>query len=594
MNSDDANLLAAYVHRKDAEAFAALVERYELLVYTTSLRQLGNTADAEEVSQDVFLALAKHAGKIVSGNLGGWLHRTAINAATTKLRSDLARTQRERTRPAPGVSPKTLAEWHRIEEVLDTCLDELDSDNRELVIQRFFAQRSQSELAESLGVDQATISRKLKKSIEQLRRLMVERGVSLTTAALAAAFAEHAASGNVPPTLSASLKKIGLAGVGEPTRIASMGRWPSLSWTTVGAAIATLVAISTVLIGAFSSRRTPAVVTLASPPQFGVVAGLTRLDYSTSLSSSGLAIDDNNRIAFFNDIPAERAGVYVFQIGSPPQLHRLPPHRRRSLAFGPNAIVAASYDGQVGVVDRQGLHAVSKSAAVEAPPSMNRSGSMVFIESEPISRIRLAAGDGVRTIHESGDQFARFDEAYVNDSAVVAFRAATTSGHVGLFVSQAGELSTIAQTGETYQEFRPWFDFNNRGQIAVVAKRADGNEAILVGDAKGVKQIVETGEYFSSFLQASLNDAGMVAFTARRPGEPSDLPVAGLYLWDGQQVVELLRRGQQLNYQTLEGVVLWRDSLNNAGQIATVADFGPREDSAILRLETSDLKLASD
>lgn len=594
MNSDDEELLAAYVHRKDAQAFAALVERYQSLVYSTGLRRLGNGADAEDVSQDVFLALAKNARQIVGGNLGGWLHRTALNAANSKLRSDLARTQRERTRLATDDSTMTLAEWRRIEEVLDLCLLELDSASRELIVQRFFVQRSQNELAEYCGLDQATISRRLKKTIEQLRRLMVERGVALTAAALATVLVEHAACANAPLSLSISLTKIGLAGVGKRARNVALGRLPSLSWMTICAAITALVAVSVVLTGAFSGGPTSSVVTLASRPQYSVAAAFTRIDFSQNQSSSGLAIDDNGRIAFFNDVPAERAGVIVLATDGLPQIYRLPTHRRRSLAFGPRGSVAASYDGQLVVVDRDGLQTISESAAIEAPPSINGAGSVVFIESEPISRIRLAAGDDVRTILESGDQFVRFEEAYVNDEALIAFRAVTAGGQVGLFVSEMGEVTTIAETDKTYQDFRPWLDINNRGQLAVVAELVGGNEAILVGDAEGVDKIVESGEYFDAFLQASLNDAGMVAFTARRPGEPSDIPEAGLYLWNGREVVELLRRGQRLGNQSLEGVVLWRDSLNNAGQIAVVAHFGPSEDSAILRLITSKLNLESD
>ncbi|NCQ36367.1 sigma-70 family RNA polymerase sigma factor, partial [bacterium] len=64
MQSLDSELLTRYATTRDAEAFAELMIRHRDLVYATCYRVLRSRADAEDVSQDCFLRLARHAGAI--------------------------------------------------------------------------------------------------------------------------------------------------------------------------------------------------------------------------------------------------------------------------------------------------------------------------------------------------------------------------------------------------------------------------------------------------------------------------------------------------------------------------------------------------
>lgn len=593
MTSIDQELLSAYARSKDAEAFAALVERYQSLVYATSLRQLKNGTDAEDVTQEVFFSLATNAHKITADNLGGWLYRSALNASNSRLRSQQSRTRREQARAKPDRYDDTSIEWSQVEELLDVCLSELSPDARELIIQRYFVNRTQEDLAGSLGVDQATISRRLNKAVDQLRQGMAARGIKLTVAAVVAGLSDHASASEFPSGLSASLNKIGVAGVGEKSAtILPLSISASLLWPMAGIMIAGLAISGALLVGALGGRDIRPTATVVSPAQLipmGLVVEMTRLDYSKTLSSSGLAIDAQGQIAMYVDRPENMAGVYVVSNGNFQRIGQLPEHVRRALTLGQRSVVAIIYDQRVALVDNNRLRQLSETAAIDVSPSINARGWAAWVESEPVCRIRIADDQGVRTLHEADDRFALFEEVSINDDGDVAFRATTTDGTIGIFVSRQGDVSTIAEAGEKYKRIRPWFDFNNDGQVALVAQLADGTEVLCVGDDGGLEQVVRSGDYFATFLQVSLNDAGSVAFTARKAGDTSKLPPAGLYLWDGTRVVELLPSGQPIGNQSLDGVLLWRDSFNDAGQIAIVADFGPGQRSAILRLETDDL-----
>ena len=75
---NDIELLGRYAAQGCEEAFAALVARHVNLVYSVALRRVGNPHMAEEVTQSVFVLLARKAplfGKRTI--LQGWLHKTA-------------------------------------------------------------------------------------------------------------------------------------------------------------------------------------------------------------------------------------------------------------------------------------------------------------------------------------------------------------------------------------------------------------------------------------------------------------------------------------------------------------------------------------
>src|SRR5512135_598444 len=88
-------LLKRYVAEGDAEAFHALVQEYQHMVYAVCRRMLGNEADAEDATQACFLELARRAAKL-RPPIGGWLHCVAVRVAINMRQQDRARKQRER------------------------------------------------------------------------------------------------------------------------------------------------------------------------------------------------------------------------------------------------------------------------------------------------------------------------------------------------------------------------------------------------------------------------------------------------------------------------------------------------------------------
>src|SRR5258705_12691889 len=93
---DDIALLREYVERNSELAFATLVTRHVNKVYSVALRHTRNPHQAEEITQAVFVILARKAKKLRQhAVLSGWLYQTARLTAVTHIRSEKRRARRE-------------------------------------------------------------------------------------------------------------------------------------------------------------------------------------------------------------------------------------------------------------------------------------------------------------------------------------------------------------------------------------------------------------------------------------------------------------------------------------------------------------------
>src|SRR4051794_26169008 len=92
----DADLLMQFAKDDSEAAFAVLVERHLGLVHSVALRQTNNPEHAQDISQAVFIILARKAGTLDSKTvLSGWLYHTARLTTANFQRAEWRRARRE-------------------------------------------------------------------------------------------------------------------------------------------------------------------------------------------------------------------------------------------------------------------------------------------------------------------------------------------------------------------------------------------------------------------------------------------------------------------------------------------------------------------
>jgi len=258
--TDDIELLRQFAVENSEAAFAALAARHVHLVYSTALRQVGNSHSAEEITQAVFIILARKAKSLSSKTiLTGWLHQTARLTAANFLRTEIRRRNREQEAFMQSALNETET-WTQIAPLLDDAISKLGGRDRNAILLRYFENKSAREMAAALRVDEPAAQKRVTRAVEKLRKYFAKRGVTLTAAAIAGAVSENsvqAAPVGLAATVTAAAKG---AAVSASTLTLIKGALKIMAWTkmkmavVVGVAAILAVGTTTVTIKEINNR----------------------------------------------------------------------------------------------------------------------------------------------------------------------------------------------------------------------------------------------------------------------------------------------------------------------------------------------------
>lgn len=292
---EDAELLLRYGQDRSEAAFAELVNRHIGLVYSAALRRAnGDSHRAADVTQAVFLALARHAERLARHPvLAAWLRATVRNAAATLDRADRRhqhRKQQAQTMHEIESTERPSPEWDSLRPVLEESLDELSEQDQQAVILRFFEGRSFPEIGRRLSLREDTARVRVARALDKLRSRLARRGITSTSAAVGAVLTQQAVNAAVPSGLAASVTGAVLAGVAAKT----------------GAGVLVLMSINKAMVGMACALAVAGVVGFVVQQQANTrlhdeIAGLRQqIQMSTALRS------ENQRLSrIVNDSNAE-------------------------------------------------------------------------------------------------------------------------------------------------------------------------------------------------------------------------------------------------------------------------------------------------
>ncbi|GMV92184.1 MAG: hypothetical protein AMXMBFR82_19620 [Candidatus Hydrogenedentota bacterium] len=197
-------LARAWFEQRNADAFRGICEEHSGMVYATALRMLRNAADAEDITQECFLRLARTSTGL-HGSLGAWLHRVAVNLSIDHMRRNAARNARETTF-VERTPTTTEVTWNDLREHVDAAINELPDQARDTIIAHFIQGVPQHVIADAEGVTRSAISQRINRALQSIRATLEKRGVTVSLTALTGLLTAHLAEAvAVPAGLTASL-----------------------------------------------------------------------------------------------------------------------------------------------------------------------------------------------------------------------------------------------------------------------------------------------------------------------------------------------------------------------------------------------------
>ncbi len=181
-DSADAEVVRRLLAR-DQETLREVIANYGGVVYAMARRVVGEPSLAEEVAQDVFLALWRRPGAYdpERGGLQAFLLGVARNKGVDLVRREQALRRTKESLLAEAQSAPNRSSLDEQMNGVDRRLAVLDAlgrltpVQREAVILAYFGGRTYREVAEELDIPEGTAKTRLRDALSKLRDLMTEQ-----------------------------------------------------------------------------------------------------------------------------------------------------------------------------------------------------------------------------------------------------------------------------------------------------------------------------------------------------------------------------------------------------------------------------------
>jgi RNA polymerase sigma factor (sigma-70 family) len=211
-DAGDGDLLERFAREREEAAFAALVRRHGPMVLGVCRRVLRDAHLAEDAFQATFLVLARKAGSVARPELlGNWLYGVALRTASEARTRAARRRTRELEAMTNSPVPVDSEPDADTAAVLDAAIRRLPERLRAAVVLCELQGIDRREAARRLGCPEGTLSSRLARARDILRRRLLRQGVALSVGSLAVAIAvpvalaettTRAAVGSIPASAS--------------------------------------------------------------------------------------------------------------------------------------------------------------------------------------------------------------------------------------------------------------------------------------------------------------------------------------------------------------------------------------------------------
>lgn len=193
--TSDEQLMLAF-KSGDARAFSTLVQRHRGPVFNFVLRYVGHRQRAEDLLQETWLKVVRNSGEWQpKARFTTWVYTIARNLCVDSARKESFRRAESldapvsRDEPAgrslgellpdeEGAHPDRAAHNARIRPMIESALQGLPAEQREVFLLREYQGIGFKEIAEVTGVNENTVKSRMRYALEGLRKRLAELGVT--------------------------------------------------------------------------------------------------------------------------------------------------------------------------------------------------------------------------------------------------------------------------------------------------------------------------------------------------------------------------------------------------------------------------------
>lgn len=165
----------------DVPTWEEIVAEHSERVYRLAYRLTGNAADAEDLTQDVFVRVFRSLDTYSPGTFAGWLHRVTTNLfldgarRRQKIRFDALSDERASRLHSPHVGPHEAYAEQTFDDDIESALAALPPDFRAAVVLCDIEGLSYEEIAEILDAKLGTVRSRIHRGRSMLRDALAHR-----------------------------------------------------------------------------------------------------------------------------------------------------------------------------------------------------------------------------------------------------------------------------------------------------------------------------------------------------------------------------------------------------------------------------------
>ena len=182
MDNRSEQILLAQARDGNTQSFEQLMRANSAAVYRHALRMVGNTADAEDLTQEAFIRLHRSLSSFRGeSSVATWLYRTVSRLALDQLRREkikraffIGRNKEDENDPVEQVadsapSAQQLLLQQEQQQGLLRLMQKLSPRQRAVFSLRHFEEMPLKEIAEVLGLESGTVKTHLHRAVSLLR-----------------------------------------------------------------------------------------------------------------------------------------------------------------------------------------------------------------------------------------------------------------------------------------------------------------------------------------------------------------------------------------------------------------------------------------